>query len=99
MNFSAYRITWVELRPATGYKMTKADANKCGAIVRHNNGYGYMHFASRERALEWLKTHHSLSKVYECRLFTDKQFGMAQASTGYAIPFTSKQYSEVFYVG
>lgn len=97
VTLSAYKITWVEVRPQTGRKVTTRDAKRLGVITRRN-GYGYMHFANKERALAWLSQPRNLSKAYECRLFTDKQFGMAKEVDGYAIPFTMKQNNDVYYL-
>lgn len=96
--FSPYKITWIEIRPMTGRTVIAADAKKMRIVCVHRNGFGYAHFHNEESALEWLRTEHKLSKRYEVRLFTDKQFGMAKEETGYAIPFTKKQFNEVYYI-
>ena len=88
---------WVEVRPRAGRKVTRKDAKQLG-VITHNNGYGYTFFANKERALAWLAQPHKLSKGYEARLFTDKQFGMAKPADDYAIPFTKKQFNEVYYL-
>lgn len=96
ITFSPYKITWIEIRPMTGRTVTAADARKMRNVCVHRNGFGYAHFPNKKSALEWLHTERKLSKKYEARLFTDKQFGMAKEENGYAIPFTTKQYNEVF---
>lgn len=98
VTLSPYRITWVEIRPVSGHKVTMADAKKMTWVNIHRNGYGYIHFANRDKAVEWLtaQANKSYSKRYEARLFTDKQFGMAKEENGYAIPFTAKQFNEVY---
>lgn len=58
------------------------------------------HFPSKEKAIDFLTTFNKkLNKRYKVRLFTDRQFGMAKESEGYAIPYTKKQQEEVYYVG
>jgi predicted glutamine amidotransferase len=98
INISSYKITWIEVRPTSGRKVTMADFRKMGRVSVHRNGFGYAWFSTKERAMEWLKIERNLSKRYEVRLFTDKQFGMAKKETGYAIPFTQKQFAEVYYI-
>lgn len=95
-NHSTYQITWIEVRPITGRTVTAADVRKMRNVCVHRNGFGYAHFPNKKSALEWLRTERKLSKKYEARLFTDKQFGMAKEENGYAIPFTTEQYNEVF---
>ena len=95
---SAYTIAWIEIRPTSGRKVTIADARKMGYVSIHGNGYGYIHFANKDRAIAWIneQSNKTFSKGYEARIFTDKQFVMANESTGYAIPFTEKQFKEVY---
>ena len=101
-NLSAYKITWVEFRPEKG----KAAKRDCVAIAGFSiasadkNGCYYRHFGNRERAMAFLQSFNKkLSKRYECRLFTDKQFGMRAIENGYAVPFTTKQSEEVIILG
>ena len=98
MTLSAYRITWVEIRPLSGRKVTKADSHKMGGVCIRFNGFGYHHFGNKERAIAWLEEQKgkTFSKGYEARIFSDKQFGMTNASDGYAVPFTKKQMAEVY---
>lgn len=98
ITLSAYQITWIEIRPTSGRKVTLSDAKKMGRVSIHRNGYGYTHFANKERALAWLEeqSNKHYSKGYEARIFSDKQFGMAKESNGYAIPFTSQQLANVY---
>lgn len=60
----------------------------------------YKHFPSKQDALNWLANFNAtrLDKSYSCRLCTDKQFGLAKAENDYAIPFTSEQLKEVYYL-
>lgn len=37
-----------------------------------------------------------LDKEYTCLICTDKQYGLAEASNNYEIPFTEKQRKEVY---
>ena len=103
--FSAYKITWIEFRPVSG----KATRKDCDAFAGwrsdlhsadiHTRCY-YKHFPSKEKALAYLKNFdRKLTKRYECRIFTDKQFGMRTPETGYAVPFTAKQFEDVYVLG
>ena len=98
MKLSAYKITWIEIRPTSGIA-TKADMKKLGIRVRDVNGCIYNHFATKERAQEWLNNLNGLTlgKKYECRFFSDKQFGMAGFNM--QVPFTKKQLNEVTIIG
>lgn len=102
---SKYQITWIEFRPENGIA-TKQDINKIDRIFgysRHacdiHTGCYYKWFGSKENALEFLKNFDKkMSKRYECRLFTDKQYGDRKESEGYKVKFTKKQESEVYYI-
>ena len=100
-NLSSYKLYWIELRPIKGIA-TLADRKRLG--VRWNrslNNNMYSHFVNREsaeRCLESLKSV-KLGKAYEARLFTDKQFGMAEAANEYAIPFTKMQNANMVVIG
>lgn len=104
ITLSAYKIYWAEFTPVTGKFVTKKDIAAIKGfsdryIGRYNTYYRH-HFASKERALEFIKNFDKkLSKRYKVRLFTDKQFGMAKQENGYAIPYTKKQLAEVYYIG
>lgn len=100
-NLSPYRITWIEYRPINGVA-TRNDTKKLSVISRiravdRRTGCLYDHFPTRKKALAHLAALKGvkLTRTYECRLFTDKQFGMRRADNGYAVPFTQKQYNEV----
>lgn len=90
--------------PVTGKFITKKDIATIQGysdryIGRYNTNYR-RHFPSKERAMEFINNFNKkLSKRYMVRLFTDKQFGIAKAENGYAIPYTKKQLDEVYYVG
>lgn len=102
---SAYKITWVEFRPQSG-KATRKDccifagwqSNLHSADV-HTRCY-YKHFPTKDKALAYLKSFdRKLTKSYECRLFTDKQFSMRRREDGYKVPFTKQQIEEVYRLG
>ena len=94
INLSSFIITWVEVRPTTGRKVTLSDAKKMDVTVDWN-GNGYRFFRDKAIALAWLNRERKLSKVYEARLFSDHQFGMRKAPH-YDVPFTAKQLNEVY---
>ena len=102
-NLSSYKLYWIELRPIKGIA-TLADRKRLGARwsnLPKSNVNLYSHFINREsaeRCLESLKRV-KLGKAYEARLFTDKQFGMAEAADGYKIPFTAMQNANVVVIG
>lgn len=99
---SPYQITWVEFCPVKGI-VTLWDQKRIGGSVMRYKGEKkhYRYFANRREALKWLEEHRylKLNKRYECRLFTDKQFGMRDRKDDYAVPFTKKQYKEVYFIG
>lgn len=98
--FSSYQITWVEIRPIQGRKVTLRDQKAFGGAIYlsiERNGYGYARFATKERARAWLKQERKLSKRYEARLFSDKQFGIRKAPL-YEVPFTEKQLNDVYFL-
>jgi hypothetical protein len=102
IELSAYTITWIEVRAKKG-NVIKKDAVKL--FGRYTNDYGkscsYKHFPNKTLAQAWLNCTKSikLEKIYDCRLFSDKQFGMCEERFGYAVPFTHKQYKEVTTIG
>lgn len=100
ITLSPYKIYWVELVPSKGI-VTKHDRRLFGdVLLRGTEKKHYKHFMNKQRALDWLSNFDAarLDKSYSCRLFTDKQFGMAKAENDFAIPFTSKQLKEVYYL-
>lgn len=99
MATSAYRITWVEIRPSAGGVVTKRDCLKMDKFhSRDLTGYFYKWFLNREKAVDYIKELQTkqYDKEYECRLFTDKQFSLRKREDGYKVPFTTKQYNEVY---
>ena len=100
IKLSPYKIYWVELIPSKGI-VTKHDRRLFGEYcLTGNESKHYKHFPSKQDALNWLANFDAarLDKSYSCRLFTDKQFGLAKAENDFAIPFTSKQLKEVYYL-
>ena len=102
MTISAYKIYWAEFTPMTGRVVTKHDRKQFGEIsTDYKSPKTYRkHFPNKEKAMEYIKTFNKkLDKKYIVRLFTDKQFAMAKQEYGYAIPYTTKQLKEIYYVG
>ena len=100
ITLSPYKIYWVELVPSKGI-VTKHDRRLFGEYcLTGKESKHHKHFPSKQEALDWLANFDAtrLDKSYFCRLFTDKQFGMAKAENDFAIPFTSKQLKEVYYL-
>lgn len=104
ITISAYKVMWVEFRAVKGI-VTKKDAKilrKYTIGRQWRNGDRIQeHFASKEAALEYLRTKDfsKLSKHYEVRLCTDKQFGMGHMENGSnIINFTSKQNAEMYII-
>lgn len=100
IKLSPYKVYWVELIPSKGI-VTKHDRRIFGEYcLTGKESKHYKHFPSKQDALNWLANFDAarLDKSYSCRLFTDKQFGLAKAENDFAIPFTSKQLKEVYYL-
>ena len=102
-DLSAYQIWWVEFTPVSGKVVTMHDQKelaRCPFDLRKGAKYVREHFASKEKALNYIRTFsRRLDKKYMARLFTDKQFGMATMADDYAIPYTEKQRKEIYFVG
>lgn len=100
IHLSAYAIYWVEFRPIKGIATIK-DMQILGRDrLTHRDIYSgncYMHFGSIDAAKEHISAINSskLSKHYEVRFFTDKQYGMRSEDSGYKVPFTAKQNDNV----
>lgn len=57
----------------------------------------YKWFTNKDEAVEYLTSFRkSLDEEYTCLICTDKQYGLAEASNNYEIPFTEKQRKEVY---
>ena len=99
---SAYRIYWAEFFPAFGV-VTKHDRKQIdgfsGMMGKSPKTYR-KHFPSKEKAVKFIKSFNKpLNKSYTVRLFTDRQFGLAKQSEGYAIHYTRKQWAETYTIG
>lgn len=100
IKLSPYKVYWVELTPSEGI-VTKHDRRLFGEYcLTGKESKHYKHFPSKQDALNWLANFDAtrLDKSYSCRLFTDKQFGLAKAEHNFAIPFTTKQRNEVYHL-
>ena len=95
--FNPYKITWIEFRPLKGF-VTKADQKKIDSLYGGSKNKAiYRHFASKEKALQFIETLKSvmLAKQYVCTMFTDQQFGLATTTNGdISVKFTAKQIAE-----
>lgn len=99
--FSSYQIHWVEFFPTTKCNVSKHDQKVFGAISVFEKQSTYKkHFPSKQAAIDYLRNFNSaIDDRYRCRIFTDKQFGMAKEEEGYAIPYTKKQAKEEYFIG
>lgn len=104
ITISAYKVMWVEFRAVKGI-VTKKDAKilRKNAITRQWSCGDRIqeHFGNKEAALEYLRTKDfsKLSKHYEVRLCTDKQFGMgSMENRSNIINFTDKQNAEMYII-
>lgn len=99
VTLSPYKVLWIEFIPAKGI-VTKHDQKIFGSvrIVGKSPKTYRKHVGTREAGLALIESlrNKKLDKHYTCRFFTDKQFGMAQESEGYAIHYTQKQVAESF---
>ena len=97
-----YVVTWAEFFPTAGI-VTKHDSKQIDGHFGANWGSTKTyrkHFANKHRAIEWITAFNKpLDKTYKVRLFTDKQFSMAKFENGYKIPYTRKQWEEVYSIG
>lgn len=96
-NPSVYKVIWAEFFPAYGI-VTKHDRRQFGEVVCHGRLKTYRkHFADKAAALDYILTFSKkLDKAYTIRLFTDKQFSIAKDGV---IPYTKKQYAEIYNIG
>lgn len=57
----------------------------------------YRWFTNKDEAVKYLTSFRKpLDKEYTCLICTDKQYGLAEASNNYEIPFTEEQRKEVY---
>lgn len=98
---SPYKIYWVEIIPENGI-VTKHDRKIFGEFRPAGKERTHRkHFSSKEDAISWIKNFDAsrLNKSYTCYLFTDKQFALAKAENGFAIPYTRKQLENPYTLG
>ena len=103
---SPYKIWWIEFRAQKGI-VTRKDAKIFNKYSFGGNLRNLMlHFASRTDAEKYLiekkDDFKRLSKSYEVRMCTDKQFSMSYVdiqSRILRIKFTSKQNAEMIVIG
>lgn len=97
INLSPYKIVWVEFKPKRGY-VTRHDQKQFGAMLtipKINKHYRW--FTNKDEAVKYLTSFRKpLDKEYTCLICTDKQYGLAEASNNYEIPFTEEQRKEVY---
>lgn len=91
---SPYKITWIEFRAVKGI-VTKHDQKVIDKIPFNGKSRKclYKHFPDKKSAENFLLQFDAskLNKSYECRIFSDKQFGMRSRENGYSVPFTTLQ--------
>ena len=99
IKLSPYKIVWVELFPNKGF-VTVHDQRVFGSAYPTPRLKTYRKvFGNKAAALAFInRFSKKLNKSYTCLLSTDKQFGMAKESEGYAIPYTKKQLKEKYYI-
>lgn len=97
VTLSPYQVLWLEFIPVKGI-VTKHDQKLLGSprIVGKSPKTFRKPVGTREAGLAFIESLgcKQLDKHYTCRFFTDKQFGMAKESEGYAIHYTQKQIAE-----
>lgn len=97
-----FTSVWVEVKATKGI-VTKRDEQ----VILNKHFVGgskkqsiYINFKDKGKALNFLTAFNkSLTKRYECRIFTDMQMSKCEVSEkGLLIPFTKKQMDEVYYI-
>lgn len=99
IKLSPYKLIWVEFIPNKGF-VTMHDQRAFEASFPTPRLKTYRKpFGNKAAALSFIN-HFSkkLDKCYTCLLSTDKQYGMAKESEGYAIPYTQEQLKEKYYI-
>lgn len=97
ITLSPYKIVWVQFKPKKGY-VTRHDQKQFGAMLTIPKiNLHYKWFTSKEEAVKFLTTFRKpLDKEYTCLICTDKQYGLAEESKDYEVPFTEQQRKEVY---
>ena len=99
IKLSPYKLIWVEFFPKKGF-VTMHDQRAFEASFPTPRLKTYRKpFGNKTAALSFINQFSKkLDKSYTCLLSTDKQYGMAKESEGYAIPYTKKQLEEKYYI-
>lgn len=99
IKLSPYKLVWVEFFPNKGF-VTVHDQRVLGAAFPSPRLKTYRKpFGNKAAALAFInRFSNKLDKSYTCLLSTDKQYGMAKESEGYAIPYTKKQLEDKYYI-
>lgn len=97
-----FTSVWVEVKATKGI-VTKRDEQVI--LNRHFVGGSkkrsiYINFKDKGKALNFPTAFSKpLTKIYECRIFTDMQMSKCEVTEkGLSIPFTKKQMNEVYYI-
>lgn len=96
ITISSYKTVWVEFIPKSG-KVTAHDQKAFGAFTIVKNAKTFRNvFVSIEAAKQYVRNFNKvLDTEYSVLYSSDKQFGMAKESEGFAIPYTKQQLSDV----
>lgn len=97
-----FTSVWVEVKATKGI-VTKRDEQVI--LNRHFVGGSkkrsiYINFKDKGKALNFPTTFGKpLTKIYECRIFTDMQMSKCEVTEkGLSIPSTKKRMNEVYYI-
>lgn len=97
-----FTSVWAEVKATKGI-VTKRDEQ----VILNQHFVGgskkrsiYINFKDKGKALNFPATFSKpLTKIYECRIFTDMQMSKCEVTEkGLSIPFTKKQMNEVYYI-
>lgn len=98
IKLSPYRVAWIEFRAIKGI-VTKHDEKVINKISSRGKSTKclYKHFPDKKSAEKFLRELDcsKLNKSYECRILSDKQFGMWSLENGYLANFTNMQNNKV----
>lgn len=95
VTLSSYKTVWAEFVPKSG-KVTVHDQKTFGSSFVQKNLKSYRRvFPSLGGAKQFVREFNKvLDTEYTVYYSSDKQFGLAKESDGYAIPYTKKQLEE-----